>query len=370
MNVYVDGRALDRPNWRGEQRYVHALLSALARLDRSHRWHVQLRVPPSDDRVEALLAEPNVVGHVHGGRVWPHVAVPLELRRTRSSVFFRMAGEDAPLRVPAGRPVVALVHDNGRHLFPVEYGIGRPDRVRRDARRALRRFQLVVTVSHAVQRELIEELGVAPEKIVVVPNAVGERGGAERRPAALRDDDFVLVVNPGGGNKNWRLALDGYARFADSRNGAGAPRLVLAGDLASEEPRVRAALRAHAGLESRVDTLGYVGDDELRWLYRHARVLVAPSRYEGFGVPLLEAMAAGLPVVASAIPAHREVADDAALFVSPDEPKALADTLQRVLADDGLRRGLVARGHARLDAYSWERSAAALLPRLVEVGAR
>jgi glycosyltransferase involved in cell wall biosynthesis len=284
-------------------------------------------------------------------------------------VFFRMVGEDAPLRVPSMRPVAVLVLDCGRHLFPVEYGIANASAVRRRAIRALQRFDLVVAVSNATRETLVSELAVDPAKIVVAPCALPLHSPiAPEPPSVALRKPFFLLVNPGGGNKNWTTAFEAYTQYARSRGAGPLPRLVVAGGLAAEESRIRAVVASDPVLHSAVDVLGHVSDTELAWLYTNAHVLLAPSLHEGFGLTLLEAMSHDLPVLASSIPAHAEVADGAALLVEPRRADKFAAGLERVDSDHALRSALIARGHTRVRAYSWRRSAEVLLPRLLALG--
>lgn len=372
MNLYVDARALQKPHWRGEQFYVHRLLQEMTELGGEHAFHLHFGWDGWDARIDALLARPNVVPHDHRGRVRSHAALPLAILRSRSRVYFRMYNEDAPLRVPVPCPVAVLVHDNGRHLLPREYGIADPEGLRRATRRHIRSFDLVVTVSGTVKQEIAELFDVDPDRIVVASNAVDlpDPGAPAARPPALAPDaPFLLMVNPGGANKNWQGALAGFARFTRRDHGGPGERslLVLAGSLASEEQRIARAVAADPVLRDGVLCLGYVPEEQLRWLYLHARLALFPSRYEGFGLPVLEAMAYEVPLVASDIPVLREVAGDGALLVPPDEPEALADAFERLLGDARLRQRLVARGRARVGAFSWRRSGRTALDALLAV---
>lgn len=373
MNLYLDVRALQKPQWRGEQFYVHRLLREMVRIDPAHSFHLHFGWQGWDPRIDTLLAEPNVVAHDHRGRVRSHASLPLAILLSRSRVYFRMYNEDAPLRVPVPCRRVALVLDNGRHLLPGEYGGTNAAELRHARRRHIRAFDLIVTISDTVKGEIVGLLDVDPDRIVVAPCAVDRpdpEAPAERPAAVPRDASFMLMVNPGGANKNWQDALAGFARFARGPDANGSTLLVLAGGLASEGKRINDAIAADPLLARRVVCPGYVSDDELRWLYRHARLALYPSRYEGFGIPVLEAFAHGVPLLAADIPVLHEVAGTAAQFVALGDHRAMADAMDRMLADDPLRDTLVARGHARVDAYSWRDSATIALQALVALGSR
>lgn len=367
MNLYLDARALQKPHWRGEQFYVHRLLSEMVQLGAEHTFHLHFAWEGWDPRIDALLAEPNVVGHEHRGRIRSHASLPLAVLRTRSRVYFRMYNEDAPLRVPIPARRVALVLDNGRHLFPAEYGGVDAAELLRATRRHISAFQLIVTISETVKREIVELLDVDPDRIVVASCAVDRpdrEAPAERPPAVPAGADFLLMVNPGGANKNWQDALAGFARFARSQNASDSTLLVLAGSLSSEHERISHAIAADPVLAARVVCPGYVSESQMHWLYRHARLALCPSRYEGFGIPVLEAFAYGVPLIAADIPVLREVAGTGAQFVALGDPEAMADAIHRVLSDGQLRARLVGHGHARVDAYSWRDSATTALEAL------
>ncbi|HXT22464.1 MAG TPA: glycosyltransferase family 1 protein, partial [Thermoanaerobaculia bacterium] len=155
--------------------------------------------------------------------------------------------------------------------------------------------------------------------------------------------------------KNLPLLLEAWRQV--SRRSP-APPLVLCGRWGWHSGDLARAVERGAG-EGWLVHLGYVAPEQLAALYRGARLLALPSLYEGFGLPIVEAFAAGVPVVASDLPVLREVAGEAALFAPPENVDAWAAALARLLADDGLRADLAARGRARAERFDWRRSAAA-----------
>jgi glycosyltransferase involved in cell wall biosynthesis len=191
----------------------------------------------------------------------------------------------------------------------------------------------VLAVSERTKSDVVELYGITPERITVTPHGVG---AAFSPGAALPARDYVLMVGAIQARKNPLAAADAAAAV-------GLP-LVVAGpvrdaDLAAELERRGASLR------------GYVDGTQLVGLYREAACLVMPSRYEGFGLPVLEAMACGTPVVVTPDPALREVAGDAAVVAPPSE---LAEGIRRAIAE---RERLVAAGLERSARFSWEETA-------------
>jgi glycosyltransferase involved in cell wall biosynthesis len=210
--------------------------------------------------------------------------------------------------------------------------------------RSVRRADRVLTGSERTKRDLIERYQVPEEKIVVTPYGVdptfspdGPRG----------EGDYALFVGAIQPRKDPIGAIEALAMLDSNL------RLVLAGPEKRDGEQVREAVR-RLGLDGRVDLVGHVEREELAALYRGAACLVFPSRYEGFGLPVLEAMASGTPVVAARGGAVPEVAGTAAVLVEPGDPVELAGGIERALAD---RERLVAAGLDRVQRFSWTETA-------------
>jgi alpha-1,3-rhamnosyl/mannosyltransferase len=234
---------------------------------------------------------------------------------------------------------VVTVHDLSFAREPAL--MGRRDRLvfRTIVPRAVREAARVLTVSERTKRDLVELYGVPAEKVVVTPNGV-DPAFSPQPPNEPRDNlsqgSYALAVGAIQRRKNQLAALEAAT--------AAGLRLVVAG------PEKDAALAADLR-RGGAQVEGYVETDRLAELYRRAACLVQASHYEGFGLPVLEAMASGTPVVAVREPALEEVAGDAAVFVDEDD---LATGIRRAIAD---RERLVAAGLARAQAFSWRAAA-------------
>jgi glycosyltransferase involved in cell wall biosynthesis len=330
--VVVDADVLGRHRT-GDETYVRNLLRELDPL-----------ADGADIRLAAVTRRPDLVpGGVEAIELVPRSQ---ELRMARSlPKLLRELGAALchtqyalPLRSPC--PCVVTVHDVS---FASEGLMGWKDRAvfRRVVPRAVRRAARVLTVSERTKRDLVELYDVPAWKIVVTPNGVDPvfTPGEGRR-------DYVLVVGAIQARKNQLAAVD-------AASAVGLP-VVVAGP---EKDRALAdeLRRRGARLE------GYVEPERLAELYRGAACLVQPSRFEGFGLPVLEAMASGTPVVAVPEPALQEVAGDAALFVPEEE---LADGIRRALAE---RDRLVWGGLQRARLFSWRVTAERTLEVYLEV---
>jgi glycosyltransferase involved in cell wall biosynthesis len=217
---------------------------------------------------------------------------------------------------------------------------------RRVVPRAARQAARILTLSELTKRDLIELYGVPEEKIVVTPPGVDlvftpNGPSPDGEPYAL----FVSALQP---RKDPVAAIEAVALLGDD-----APRLVLVGpDKGGRAEAEHAAERR--GIRDRVEFRGHVSLDELAALYRGAACFVFPSRYEGFGLPVLEAMASGAPVVTTTAGALPEAAGDAAILVEPRNPVELAGGIERALAD---RERLVAAGLERAARFTWAETA-------------
>ena len=231
--------------------------------------------------------------------------------------------------------------------------------------RAVRRGAWIHTVSHSVADEVHDLLEIPRDRIVAIPNgptllppeSAGRRTTAADGRRLAGADRYLLFV----GTVEPRKDLPGLVEAFDSIAGEHPDvRLVLAGADGWGTSQLAAAL-GRARARHRVTRLGYVDDEARAALLRGAAALVFPSLYEGFGLPVLEAMTAGTAVVATDTAATREVAGDAALLVGVRDVDALAGALVTVLSDDATRAGLVARGHRNLARFSWDRTAAEMV---------
>jgi glycosyltransferase involved in cell wall biosynthesis len=321
--VLVDADVLGRRRT-GDETYVLNLLRQLGRLAGDLRIVAVTRHPELVPEGVEPLALPARSQHVRMA-----VQLPLLLRRLRPDLAHFQ--HSLPLACPS--PTVVTVHDLGfardPSLMPLRDRIVFRRVVPWSARRAAR----VLAVSERTKRDLVELYGIPEGKIVVTHNGVDPAF----RPSnsLLLGAKYVLFVGAIQQRK------DPLAALAAARE-VGLPLVVVGPE---KEPALAAELRAGGA-----DLRGYVARDELVGLYREAAALVLPSRFEGFGLPVLEAMACGTPVVAAPEPALKEVAGDAAVFAEPP----LADALRQAIAG---RERLRAAGLERAKLFSWEETA-------------
>jgi glycosyltransferase involved in cell wall biosynthesis len=222
--------------------------------------------------------------------------------------------------------------------------------------------QRVIAISHATRKDLIEHVGVAPDRIDVVHSGVDHQrfsatpSPGERERMILRlgfDAPFLLCLGASDARKNLPLLVRAYAASGVARDA----KLLFAGPI-SERQRARLLqIIRENGLETRVQILGYIDDALLVALYRHCLAYVFPSSYEGFGLPILEAMACGAPTLTSTLSSLGEVAGDAALTIPALEQPLLAAAIARIVSDAALRVALRERGLEHVQAFTWQRCA-------------
>jgi glycosyltransferase involved in cell wall biosynthesis len=339
--------------------YIRNLLRHLARLDRQTEYVLFCR--PEDASTLASTGENfRVVAETAANySLAEQVRVPLALRREGVTLFHAPHYVLPPL--VSCRSVVTI-HDCIHLMFPqylpsrVAYGYARAS-IALAARRATR----VLTVSESSKRDILRFVDAPAGKIDVIYNAYDERFGiepGEEEVVRVREryqlhDEFVLYAGNVKPHKNLERLIQAFDLVR--RRGLGHLKLVVIGDEISKYAALRRAVHQHQ-LHKYVRFLGYLPEATLAVMYRLAGVFVFPSLYEGFGLPPLEAMASGTPVVISNVSSLPEVAGDAAVLVDPYDPEAIADGIYRVLTDESLRRSLRQRGLARASQFSWETS--------------
>ena len=288
--------------------------------------------------------------------LWMHLVLPRLLRARRIPVLLSCANY-LPVFSGGARRVVTI-HD----LVPFRHPELDPWRfvvyLRAMLRQAAFSADRVVSVSEATARELVSILGVPPERIAVIHNGVSRHfrklaPADVHLPAGVPEAPYVLGVGARIPRKNFVRLVRAHAQLV----ARGLPHhLVIAGPPGQSQPDIEAAI-AQAGTSARVHVVGYPSDAELTSLYNRAALFVYPSVYEGFGIPVLEAMACGAPVVCSSSSSLPEVAGDAAVLCDPLSEGALADACHRVLTDPALEATLRAAGPPRAALFSWDEAA-------------
>lgn len=323
--IAINGRAAVRRQIGGVERYAREMA---ARLPALH---------PGRYRVIRPAA-----GLAHrAGHLWEQAVLPAAARECA------LLYSPANLAPVISRGSVVVIHDAAALRHPQAYSREYVAYQRRMLPLLARRARLVITVSRFSRDELVELLELSPERIRIVPGGVDERFAATldaapvRRRYGLRRE-YVLAVGTSSQRKNF-AALEPVARAL--------------GEQGLELVQVGSGRGYLRGEQAGIRRIGYVPDEHLPALYAGARALVMPSRYEGFGLPCLEAMAAGVPVVAARAGALPETVGEAGLLVDPDDARGWIEATLGVVSREALRTRLSAAGRRRAAAMSWQRTA-------------
>ena len=289
--------------------------------------------------------------------------VPAALRRLGVDIFHGMDHVGIPL-VGRSCKYVVTVHDVIPLILPETFTPRHRLVVRMALARVRRKADCVIVPSHAVERDVVRRVGLPEDRVVVTHEGCEPRFRPVRSAGVLRDvaaryglpPRYVLAVGTLEPRKNLTTLLAAFARLRRNGEVDADLRLVLAGARGWLEEPIFATVRS-LGLEDAVRFTGFVDDDDLPAVYSGAALFVFPSLHEGFGLPLLEAMACGVPVVTSNVSSMPEVAGDAATLVDPRDGEGLAAAIGRLLRDEALRDRLREAGIARARQFSWEATA-------------
>ncbi len=342
----------------GLARHTLVLLDGLTRLDTEHRFVVF-----SDRPLPARFAQdPRIESRVFPlprWTTWEQVGLPLALRRAQVDLFF---GPYMGLPLLSSVPAVVMVHDLAWRRFPETYPRKKRGYYQLFVGASVRKARRVLCPSYSTGAEVHELLGVPRERIDVVHNAVAPRFRPLSDSAALAavreryqlPSRYLLYLGTIEPRKNLERLLRAYA-LARQAHGVDVP-LVLAGPLGWLYDQIL-ALPAELGIAEHVIRPGFIDDADLPGLYAAAELFVYPSLYEGFGLPVVEAMACGTPVVTTSTSSLPEVAGEAAIVVDPLDMLALAQAIADGLRDEARRARLRTAGLAQAARFSQEQQA-------------
>ena len=359
MRVGVDLTAL--PSLKGGVAfYLLELVGALARMSSGPEIQLLARREHSQ-QLRQVAPGLEVVGYDLPSRplrlAWEQFRLPREVRRLRLDVL-HSPHYTRPLGVLQCASVVGIM-DLTMLLLPRHHRWEKRLFFRGMIPAAVRRADRLIAISESTKADLVRWLKVDEDRIDVTPLAAGPQFRTDHPLEAIADvrrrydlpERFVLFVGRLEPRKNVPRLLEAYRHLRAAMPGA--PPLVLAGAPGWHSSALMAELRR----APQVIALGYVSDTDLPLLYAAATVFVYPSIYEGFGIPVLEALATGTPTITSGRSSMPEVAGDAALLVDPEDPLELAAAMCRLLTDDAVRADLRRRGPIRARHFSWDRTA-------------
>jgi glycosyltransferase involved in cell wall biosynthesis len=347
----------------GPETYEVEMLRALAQIDRANEYVVYCT---GDEAPRAIgVQQDNLRYHVlqpASRAISLTVTLPALLVRDGID-FLHSTFTPPPFAV---RPEVLTLHCLSSFVHPEFYSPLVAWRLNSLLRRGMRRAECVLCVSQATADDVHERFGVERERLAVAHNGVS----AQFRPVAPEaarerirqelnvDGPYALFVGKLEPRKNVMRLLEAFARFREETKSG--TRLLLAGNRTAVTPAIEAEI-ARLGLQDAVVQPGYVRAELLASLYSGARMFLLPSLWEGFGIPIVEAMACGTPVLTSNVTCLPEIAGDAAVIVDPESIESMAEGISRLDGSEDLRRTLRERGLERAQLFTWENSARSTL---------
>lgn len=340
--------------------YIKLLLHYLARIDRKNEYVLYVS-KENFSHVEGLgsnfdyeFAPTNRPLRVW----WEQMVLPRNLERRRVDVFHGPFMVTPLLKRCA---YVTTIHDMCCFITPDRQPLAWGSYMRILIPQVARRADRIIAVSESTKRDIGQLLRIADDKITVIHHGVEDRFHPieegtyleEVRKKYLLPDKFILFVGWVSPFKNLQTLIEAYKLVPQIKDEYG---LVLAGSLQWRHPALFQQVK-DSRLEKNVYFPGYVSDDDLPGLYNLASVVIQPSVYEGFGFPMLEAMACGKPVIAANTSSLPEIVGAAGLLIDPTDPKALANAIEEVLGNTQLQQSLSERGRRRARAFTWESTA-------------
>ena len=360
MKIGIDARWLGAP---GAGRYVSSVLRELQSLDQVNRYFVYCAPARTNVTLTNEHWQKRIFPETH---IWGHVQLWLDAAWRHLDVFW---ATNQLLPWDCGRNVfkILTVHDLVWRLYPETMTRENYLAHRKHFGRSVRQADRIVTGSSSTGQYLGEMFGIRPEKVTVIPYGLDpcfspyEKMRSARHIARKYEasEDYICTVGTIEPRKDQATLIRAMKILRD--RGRLTHQLLIAGGRGWKSEPIYSSV-VDCGLSEReVKFLGKIPDEDLPKLYSGAALFAYPSLYEGFGFPLLEAMACGTPVISSDAPAMPEVAGGAAILVPAREPEAFAEALSRVLEDPTLRQGLIEKGLRRAADFRWSEAAQVVL---------
>lgn len=360
MKVVVDGIIYELQMTGGISRFFSEILPRMCSMDTS----LQITLFTQNESLQPLPVHPQITHdripsvekHLHPRRFWRHYSETLRVqtyklfslnheRKIWHSTYFTDPG------IWKG-PRVVTVHDIILEMYPEQFNFPEDEELRKRKRKTVLKADAIISNSETTKKDLISYFKIQPEKIHVTPlahSSVFSPVPIEAGNEPLHQKPFLLYIGRRSHYKNFDILLTACTQW----NRRDEVDLLVVGPAWSKDEQKRLT---ETGINEQVILLQMVDDEHLRRLYNQALAFVLPSLYEGFGIPLLEAMACGCPVIASSIPSTHEVAGDCPIYFDPLEVDSLLNALE-LIYQEGKAPGRVSAGIERANKYSWERTA-------------
>lgn len=352
------------PNRVGSSLYCYQLLLNLEKIDKKNTYEIYLPQSPTSDMPK--VTENWKYKVIPTRKMWTLTSLSFELLKNRSSldVFFTPT-HYLPLFAPK-KSIVSIL-DVSYILFPNLFKKRDLIQLRKWTNFSAKKSMKILTISQSSKNDIIKEYRVGPNKVEVIYPGINT-DLASNKDLSMEDleksfgikNKFILFVGTLQPRKNIERLIEAFSKLETDVN------LVIVGRRGWQYEEILNAPQKY-NVKDRVLFLQNVGDEQLPSLYKNAQFFILPSLYEGFGIPVLEAMNYGCPVIVSNVSSLPEVGGDAALYVDPSSSEDIAKKMQKLLDDGNLRKDLIQKGKKQVEKFSWEKSARETLAVLEEV---
>ncbi len=326
MNITFDARVLTHSYFTGVENYTNAILKQLHEL-----MNVTIEAPSTTNK---LLA------HIH-----THFLLPF-----RSSELLFCPANIAPFYIPKSKKLVVTIHDVAFMRYPKSFSPLFQYYYRCIMPRIIRRANAIITISENSKNEILHYYPEAKGKLEVIPLGIDSVFSKDTR---IEKRNYILYVGSLNERKNFKAVFEAFSLLHIDC------QLLIVGSVSknfSLDTKSRELLK-EAKKNRNIVFKDHIDRNELIRLYNAATLLIFPSFYEGFGLPPLESMACGTPVISSNVSSMPEVCGDAALYVDPHNSKEIALAIERLFNDASLRQAMIIKGHNRVKQYSWKAAA-------------
>lgn len=349
MIIGIDGNEANVPNRVGVSVYTYEMLSFFQKKsNEAQRFIVYLRKDPSADLPEETPYFSYRV--VKPDFIWSQMSLPVDLFMNKKTDVFFSPAHYAPRVSPV--PTVVTIHDLAYKYFPKEFLSSDLYKLNKWTEYSVKKARRVICVSNHTKKDLINFYPQVKDKTTVVLNGFREKKLETKKLELRTKTPYILFVGTIQPRKNISTLIEAFEKFVETRPNYELKIVGKKGWLYDETlDRIK-----YSSARNQINYLGFVNDTELESLYVNAYVTVLPSLYEGFGLPVLEALSHGSPVIASNTSSLPEVGGDAVLYCNPDDSKTIVEALEK-LQDPKLRKSLLMKSNKQISKFSWEKCA-------------
>ncbi len=366
MLIAIDGVAANDENRVGVSMYTLELLRYFhTQANEKLQFTIYLKNPPRADLPKKTeYFRYRVVG---GSFLWSRLFFPLALMRDPKPDIFFSPAHYLPSFVPC--PAVVTIHDLAYEYYPAEFLKKDLYKLKNWTKSAVNKSRAVIAVSQNTKSDILKYYQTPSERVKVIYNGFRSKSEFLNSKSEtiskfkILNSKFLLFVGTLQPRKNIAILIEAFSTVVKSNKDL---KLIIVGKRGWLYNSIFQKV-SDLGLENKIKFTGYLPDSELAILYKNAAMMVLPSLYEGFGIPILEAMAAGCPVITSNVSSLPEIAGEAALYFNPHDSVELAGKIDMILKDKSMRDDLIKKGKARVGRFSWEKCGKETLELLTNV---